>query len=92
MDLVTGAKRVIIAMQRTAKGKPKVLNKCTLTSARAVDLVVIEMAVIGFPGGRDNAPSETGAAVSVEQVVAATAGEAGAAREDSADAGSEAAA
>jgi hypothetical protein len=49
MDLVTGAKRVIIAMQHTAKGKPKVLNKCTLTSARTVDLVVTEMAVIGFP-------------------------------------------
>ena len=71
MDLVTGVKRVIIAMQRTAKGKPKVLNKCPLTSARAVDLVVIEMAVIGFPGGRATL-IETGAVVSVEQVVAAT--------------------
>jgi acetate CoA/acetoacetate CoA-transferase beta subunit len=69
MDLVTGAKRVIIAIQHTAKGKPKVLNKCTLTSARAVDLVVIEMAVIGFPGGRATL-IETGAVVSVEQVVA----------------------
>ena len=58
-------------MQRTAKGKPKVLNKCTLTSARTVDLVVIEMAVIGFPGGRATL-IETGAVVSVEQVVAAT--------------------
>ena len=73
MDLVTGAKRVIIAMQHTAKDKPKVLNKCTLplTSARTVDLVVTEMAVIGFPGGRATL-IETGPGVSVEQVVAAT--------------------
>ena len=73
MDLVTGAKRVIIAMQHTAKGKPKILEKCTLplTSARPVDLVVSEMAVIGFPGGR--APLlETAPGVSVDQVLAAT--------------------
>ncbi|MBN9276858.1 MAG: CoA transferase subunit B [Hyphomicrobium sp.] len=73
MDLVTGAKRVIIAMQHTAKGKPKILEKCTLplTSARPVDLVVSEMAVIGFPGGRATLP-ETAPGVSVDQVLAAT--------------------
>lgn len=73
MDLVSGAKRVIIAMQHTAKGKPKIVNKCTLplTSARAVDLVVSELAVIGFPGGQATL-METGPGVSVEQVTAAT--------------------
>ena len=73
MDLVTGAKRVIIAMQHTAKGKPKVVNKCSLplTSARPVDLLVSEMAVIAFPGGRATL-LETGPGVTVEQVVAAT--------------------
>jgi len=73
MDLVTGAKRVIIAMQHTAKGKPKIVNKCglPLTSVRPVDLVVSEMAVIAFPDGRATL-IETGPGVSVEQVVAAT--------------------
>src|SRR4029078_1024945 len=73
MDLVTGAKRVIVAMQHTAKGKPKIVNKCTLplTLVRPVDLVVSEMAVIGFPDGRATL-HEIGPGVSVEQVVAAT--------------------
>jgi acetate CoA/acetoacetate CoA-transferase beta subunit len=73
MDLATGARRVIIAMQHTAKGKPKILRKCELplTSTRPVDLVVTDMAVIGFPEGRATL-LETAPGVSVEQVVAAT--------------------
>src|SRR5215469_9703118 len=73
MDLVTGAKRVVVAMQHTAKGKPKIVHKCSLplTSVRPVDLVVSELAVIGFPEGRA-ALLERAPGVAVEQVVAAT--------------------
>jgi acetate CoA/acetoacetate CoA-transferase beta subunit len=73
MDLVTGAKRVIIAMQHTAKGKPKIVETCTLplTSARRIDLLVSEMAVIAFKEGKATL-LETGPGVTVEQVVAAT--------------------
>src|ERR687897_2389635 len=73
MDLVSGAKRVIVAMTHTAKGAPKILRECTLplTSVRRISLVVTEMAVIGFtdagPELREVAPG-----VSVADVIAAT--------------------
>ena len=74
MDLVSGAKRVIVAMQHTAKGKPKIVKACTLplTAARPVDLVVTELAVIACPGGRATL-IETAPGVSVADVMAATA-------------------
>jgi acetate CoA/acetoacetate CoA-transferase beta subunit len=73
MDLVTGAKRVIVAMQHTAKGKPKIVKECSLplTSVRQIDLLVTELAVISFAGGRA-ALLETAPGISVQEVLAAT--------------------
>ncbi len=73
MDLVSGAKRVIVAMQHVAKGKSKIVAKCNLplTSARPVDLVVTDMAVIAFPGGKATL-QETAPGVTVAEVLAVT--------------------
>lgn len=73
MDLVTGAARVIVAMQHAARRESKIVPRCTLplTAARRVDLVVTDLAVI--------APTETGLVlrerapgVTVEAIRAAT--------------------
>src|SRR3954464_16099646 len=73
MDLVSGAKRVIVAMQHAAKGKSKIVRTCNLplTSARPVDLVVTDMAVLAFPGGKAIL-QETAPGVTVADVLAVT--------------------
>jgi len=73
MDLVGGARRVIVAMQHAAKGKSKIVAKCTLplTSIRPVSLVVTDMAVIAFADGRATL-LETAPGVSVAEVLAVT--------------------
>ena len=73
MDLVVGAKTVIISMIHTQKGKPKILKQCTLplTAKEQVDIIVTEMALIRVT--RDGLVlEEIGPGVTVEDVVAAT--------------------
>ena len=73
MDLVAGARKVIISMEHTAKGAPKILKKCNLplTAEKEVDLIVTDMAVIEVtPKGlllTELAPETT-----LEEVISAT--------------------
>lgn len=73
MDLVVGAKRVILTMEHTQKGNHKILKECTLplTAAGQVDMIITEMGVMDItPEGivlRELHPEFT-----VEQVQEAT--------------------
>jgi acetate CoA/acetoacetate CoA-transferase beta subunit len=48
MDLVVGAKKVIIAMEHTVKGNHRILKKCNLplTAAKEIDMIITEMGVM----------------------------------------------
>ena len=73
MDLVVGAKKVIVAMEHTAKGNHKILKKCRLplTAMKCINMIITEMGVIDVtPNGlvlKEIHPEFT-----VEQVQAAT--------------------
>jgi acetate CoA/acetoacetate CoA-transferase beta subunit len=73
MDLVTGTKRVIVAMTHAVNGKSKIVKQCTLplTSIRPVNLVITELAVIE-PSDEGLVLKERAPGVTVEKVVAAT--------------------
>lgn len=73
MDLVVGARRVIIAMQHTSKGTPKIMKDCTLplTAVHVVDTIITEMGVIQvMPEGLEL--TERFSDYTVEQIQAAT--------------------
>ena len=48
MDLLVGTRRTIVAMEHTAKGRPKILNECKLpyTALKCVDIIITEMGVM----------------------------------------------
>jgi acetate CoA/acetoacetate CoA-transferase beta subunit len=73
MDLVSGARRVIVAMNHTQKGMPKIVDRLSLpaTSLRPVSLIVTEMAVIE-PTAKGLRLREVAPGVTVEAVRAAT--------------------
>jgi 3-oxoacid CoA-transferase len=55
MDLASGAKRLVVTMTHTSpNGAPKIVPECTLpiTARGAVDVIITELAVFRFEGGR----------------------------------------
>ncbi|MDF2153052.1 3-oxoacid CoA-transferase subunit B [Vibrio sp. CAU 1672] len=73
MDLVVGAKKVIVAMEHTVKGKAKLLKHCTLplTAVGQVDLIVTEMGVFEI-SEQGMVLTELAPEFSVDEVQAAT--------------------
>ncbi len=72
MDLVAGARRVVVTMEHTAKGEHKLLGQCTLplTGVRCVDLLITDYGVFTFKGGL--ILQEIAEDLTVDQVRAAT--------------------
>lgn len=73
MDLVQGCEKLVVTMEHTAKGSPKVLKDCTLpvTGLRVVDDLITDMAVFKFRNGK-MILSEVAEDQTVESVRAAT--------------------
>src|SRR6202047_5409326 len=76
MDLVAGVKRVVVVMEHTAKGQPKLLHKCTLplTGTAVIDLVITDLAVfsIDTAGGTGMTLVELADGVTLDEIKAKT--------------------
>ena len=76
MDLVAGVKKVVVLMEHTAGGKPKLLKRCTLplTGARVVDMVISELGVFAIDkkGNGGVTLVETAPGVSADEIKSKT--------------------
>jgi 3-oxoacid CoA-transferase subunit B len=76
MDLVAGVKKVVVLMEHSAKGEPKLLERCTLplTGARVVDMVITDLGVftIDKKGDAGMALVEIAPGVTAEEIRAKT--------------------
>ena len=74
MDLLIGTRKVILAMEHTAKGSPKIMKKCSLplTAKGQVNLIITEMCVIEVRKGEGLVVTELNEHFTREEVIAAT--------------------
>ena len=76
MDLVAGVPRVVVLMEHTAGGKPKLLKKCTLplTGQRVVDMVISELGVFAIDKKENGGVAlvEAAPGVSVDEIKSKT--------------------
>lgn len=74
MDLLDGTKKVILAMEHTAKGRAKILKKCRLplTAKGQVNLIITEMCVMEVRKGKGLVVTELNPAFTKDDVIANT--------------------
>ncbi len=75
MDLVAGVQRVIVTMEHTAKGAPKILKACNLplTGRRCIDMIITDLCVLEMDAAKRRfVLKEVAPGVTVEEVKAAT--------------------